>query len=85
MSGAEGGGEVTVELISLRRTVEVGFTRIDGQLALLVQRSDRTDREIEEHDRRISSLERSRWPLPALGALTGIAGAVAALLALIQG
>ncbi|MDX3063403.1 hypothetical protein PV518_14630 [Streptomyces sp. ND04-05B] len=56
---------VALELERIRRTIEVGFTRTDGALALLVQRHDQTDeaikehaRRIDEHDARLDTLER---------------------------
>lgn len=63
---------IALELAELRRTMEVGFTRVDGQLALLVQRTEQTDKTLDEHDQRITALERSRWPLPAVAALTAV-------------
>ncbi|MER7047718.1 hypothetical protein [Streptomyces jumonjinensis] len=44
---------VAVELERIRRTIEVGFTRTDGALALLMQRHDQTDEQIREHTRRL--------------------------------
>lgn len=67
---------VALELAELRRTMEVGFTRVDGQLALLVQRTEQTDKTLDEHDQRLTALERNRWPLPAVAAVTGV-GALA--------
>ncbi|MFF9284877.1 hypothetical protein [Streptomyces griseosporeus] len=67
---------VAVELEKLRGTMETGFARVDGSLALLVQRGDQTDRAIADHENRLDALERTRWPLPSLAALTG-AGALA--------
>ncbi|MFD8726121.1 hypothetical protein ACFV2H_51515 [Streptomyces sp. NPDC059629] len=64
---------VILELAELRRALEVGLARIDGQLALLVQRSDQIDKALEELDGRVTALERSRWPLPPISALTGVA------------
>ncbi|MFG2650974.1 hypothetical protein [Streptomyces sp. NPDC048436] len=56
---------VALELERIRRTIEVGFTRTDGALALLVQRHDQTDealkehtRRIDDHDTRLDALER---------------------------
>ena len=66
-------GEIALALAELRRALEVGLARIDGQLALLVQRSDQIDKAIDELDARVNTLERSRWPLPAISALTGLA------------
>ncbi|MFD7121891.1 hypothetical protein ACFWAA_33360 [Streptomyces sp. NPDC059922] len=58
-------GAVALELERIRRTIEVGFTRTDGALALLVQRHDQTDeaikdhaRRIDDHDTRLDTLER---------------------------
>lgn len=65
---------VALELERLRGTVEVGFARVDGSLALLVQRSDQSDRQLADHESRIDTLERSRWPLPSLAAVTAVAG-----------
>ncbi|MER8086627.1 hypothetical protein ABTZ57_16190 [Streptomyces sp. NPDC094048] len=50
---------VALELERIRRTIEVGFTRTDGALALLVQRHDQTDEAIKEHTRRIDDLAAS--------------------------
>ncbi|MFE6683918.1 hypothetical protein [Streptomyces sp. NPDC057729] len=50
---------VALELERIRRTIEVGFTRTDGALALLVQRHDQTDEAIKDHARRIDDLAAS--------------------------
>ncbi|MFE3586808.1 hypothetical protein ACFXOY_04710 [Streptomyces niveus] len=72
---------VALELERIRRRIEVGFTRTDGALALLVQRHDQTDEAIKEHARRIDghdarldALERARWPLPSVAALVALVG-----------
>ncbi|MGX8904652.1 hypothetical protein ACR820_05195 [Streptomyces netropsis] len=65
--------DVALELERLRSTVEVGFARVDGALALLVQRSDQTDRLLDNHEQRLDDLERGRWPLPSLAALVAVA------------
>ncbi|MEU3102916.1 hypothetical protein [Streptomyces griseoflavus] len=48
---------VAIELERIRRTIEVGFTRTDGALALLVQRHDQTDEALKEHTRRLDDHE----------------------------
>lgn len=55
-----------VELERIRRSIDVGFTRTDGTLALLVQRHDATDRhlgahdaQLEQHDARLDVIERA--------------------------
>jgi hypothetical protein len=70
---------VAVELERLRGTVEAGFARADGQLALLVQRSDQTDKQLADHEQRLDALERSRWPVASIGALAAMATAAIAL------
>lgn len=65
---------MAVELERLRGTVEAGFARTDGQLALLVQRGDQTDKKIEDHEARLDALERNRWPLPSIAAVCGVTG-----------
>lgn len=65
---------VAVELEKLRGTMAEGFARVDGSLALLVQRGDQTDRQIADHDQRLDALERARWPLPSVAALVGVLG-----------
>ncbi|MGW0547049.1 hypothetical protein [Streptomyces sp. Wb2n-11] len=64
---------VVVELERLRRSVDVGFATTRGDLALLLQRADQTDKVLGEHEERLDALERTRWPLPSLAALTSCA------------
>lgn len=64
---------VAVELEKLRGALEAGFARVDGQLALLVQRNDQTDKQLADHESRLDALERARWPLPSVAAVTGLA------------
>ncbi len=70
---------VALELERLRGTVEVGFARVDGSLALLVQRSDQSDRQLAEHETRLDTLERARWPLPSVAAITAATSAALSL------
>ncbi|WP_425834209.1 hypothetical protein [Streptomyces fractus] len=77
-------GEVALALAELRSTLEVGFARMDGQLAVVVQRSDQTDKAVEDLTVRVSALEKSRWPLPTILALTSVVGTAVAVLALVK-
>ncbi|MEX2984587.1 hypothetical protein [Streptomyces sp. C36] len=70
---------VALELERLHRSVEVGFARLDGQLALLVQRSDQTDGRLGDLDARVDELERARWPLPSVAALVALAALLLSL------
>lgn len=56
------------ELFELRRSLEVGLARIDGQLTLHTHRDDQSERELTDLGVRVASLEHTRWPLPAHGA-----------------
>ncbi|MEU4211096.1 hypothetical protein AB0F13_14060 [Streptomyces sp. NPDC026206] len=67
------------ELAELRRSLDVGVVRIDGHLALLIQRSDQTERDVTEMTERVRALEHGRWPLPSLAALTGLAALAVAV------
>ncbi|APE23327.1 MULTISPECIES: hypothetical protein [Streptomyces] len=70
---------VALELERLRGTLEAGFARVDGALALLVQRSDQTDRQLADHEARLDDLERARWPLASIAALAASAGVLVAV------
>ncbi|MGW7199467.1 hypothetical protein [Streptomyces chryseus] len=67
---------VVEEYAELRRRLDVGLTRIDGQLALLAHRDDQADGDLDGLAARVTALEHNRWPLPTVSALTA-AGALA--------
>lgn len=71
--------DVALELERLRGTMEAGFARVDGALALLVQRSDQSERRLADHGTRLAALERGRWPLPSIAALVAVLGLVVTL------
>lgn len=91
---------VAVELAQMRGDMNTGIADIKGTLAVLIERSNRTeqdvrtlraDMETEVRDVRAElaaaraeteALKSGRWPLPAIGALTGVAGVVVAAIAL---
>ncbi|MFE2556682.1 hypothetical protein ACFXGT_11690 [Streptomyces sp. NPDC059352] len=70
---------VALELEKLRGTLDAGFARVDGSLALLVQRSDQTDKQLADHEARLDALEKSRWPVSSIAALTASIGVLIAL------
>lgn len=78
-------GEIALALAELRSALEVGLARIDGQLALLVQRSDQTDKAIEDLGERVASLERGRWPLPTIAVLASITAVALTLFGVARG
>lgn len=86
--------DVAVELERLRGTVATGFAEVKGSLAVLVERSARNEQDVkqlrEDHDKElgelrtdIEALKRGRWPLAAVGALTGVAGAATGVISLL--
>lgn len=71
---------LALELAEIRRSVDVGFARTDGQLALVLQRVDQSDGQVAELKEEVTGLrqevedlKRGRFPLPAVGILTGLA------------
>jgi septal ring factor EnvC (AmiA/AmiB activator) len=80
--------QMYTEVRDLAKTVSRIEAKIDGVLNETRDiRADLADHETRlralesmpkssELEPRIASLERSRWPLPSIGALTGVAGAV---------
>ncbi|MFG2136758.1 hypothetical protein [Streptomyces sp. NPDC048650] len=70
---------VTADLAELRRCLDVRTARVDGQLALLSQRAEQHARDADELQARVTRLESTRWPLPSLAALTGLAALVVAV------
>jgi hypothetical protein len=70
---------VAVELERIRGTLDAGFARVDGSLALLVQRSDQTDKQLADMESRLDALERSRWPLTSIAALAAAGGLMLAV------
>ena len=55
----------------------ISLTRVETKL-------DEHFRRIDNLETRMSKLESGRWPIPAVGALAGIGGAITAVIALLQ-
>ncbi|MFF9312136.1 hypothetical protein ACF1BS_14620 [Streptomyces sp. NPDC014748] len=86
---------VAVELERLRGTVATGIAEIKGSLSVLVERSARheqdliqlreeTQKDIDALRVDVEALKRNRWPLAAIGALTGVAGAATGVVSLLS-
>lgn len=84
---------VAVELAQLRGEINTGFESIKGTLAVLVERTNRTDtdvkqlridmeNEIKSMRAELEDLKKGRWPLAQIGALVAIVGLIAAVIAL---
>lgn len=48
--------DVQLGILNLQNSVDVGFARVEGQLALVIQRADQTDRRLTAHDDEIAEL-----------------------------
>ncbi|MGW1840837.1 hypothetical protein [Streptomyces sp. NPDC002067] len=79
--------DVAVELAQLRGEIATGLAEIKGSLGVMAERSQRTERDVADLRAGmetelgglradVDELQRGRWPLPAVGALTGLAALV---------
>ncbi|MDI9829669.1 hypothetical protein [Streptomyces sp. KAU_LT] len=84
---------VAVELERLRGTVSTGLAEVKGSLAVLLERSTRTEADLlrlrEETDKELDALKAEvealkdrRWPLGVLGAVAGVVGTLTAVVSL---
>ncbi|MGW7198444.1 hypothetical protein [Streptomyces chryseus] len=62
------------------RSLHDAVTRVDSKLEALTGHSV----QLTDHENRIRTLERGRWPLPTIAALAGAVGAGTGLFALLQ-
>ncbi|MFF4576927.1 hypothetical protein ACFY15_00720 [Streptomyces sp. NPDC001373] len=65
---------VAVELAEMRGEIRTGFAELRGQLGLALQRTDQAEADISALEQRVEALERARWPLPSIAAVTAVAG-----------
>lgn len=65
-------GDDVCTLGDLRRTVEVGFTRVDGKLDHLVEHISRQDKKNDELEARVSAVERKIYSAAGAAALIGM-------------
>ncbi|WP_405799260.1 hypothetical protein [Streptomyces sp. NBC_01506] len=68
------------EVRDLARTVDRIEAKLDGVLD--EQRDIRND--VADHETRLRTLERARWPLPTVAVLAGAAGTATGVLALLR-
>jgi hypothetical protein len=64
------------------RSLSDGLTRVETKLDSIGQGLHDLDKDVSDHEARIRTLEKARWPLPSLGALAGLAGAATGAAAL---
>ncbi|WP_327594724.1 hypothetical protein [Streptomyces chartreusis] len=84
---------VAVELERLRGTVSTGLAEVKGSLAVLLERSTRTEqdlvrlrddtgKELDALRAELEALKGRRWPLGVLGAVAGVVGTLTAVVGL---
>jgi hypothetical protein len=64
------------------RSLSDGLTRVETKLDGIGQGLTDLGKDVADHETRLRALERGRWPLPTIAALTGVAGAATGALAL---
>ncbi|MFF7575832.1 hypothetical protein ACFZBE_12695 [Streptomyces sp. NPDC008061] len=68
----------------MRGEIRTGFAELNGRLDLTLQRTETAESDIDELQDHVAALERGRWPLPAIAAVTGVAGAATGIVALLR-
>jgi hypothetical protein len=58
--------------------------RIETKLDGILDETKDIRADMADHEMRLRTLERSRWPLPTIGVLAGAAGAATGILALLR-
>jgi hypothetical protein len=64
------------------RSLSDGLTRVETKLDGIGQGLTDLGKDVADHETRLRSLERGRWPLPTIGVLAGVAGAATGAIAL---
>jgi hypothetical protein len=70
-----------VVAVTLREIYDA-VVRLTGRVDVLIEQQTATAHDVQDHESRLRSLERARWPLPSIAVLTSIAAVVLAVLGL---
>ena len=71
-------GQMYQEVRDLAQTV----SRIESKVDNFLDEAKDIRSDVQDHEIRIRTLERARWPMPTIGVLAGVAGAATGALAL---
>lgn len=83
MTVPEGGVVITTtQMYQELRSLSDGLVRVETKLDGIAQGLTDLSTDVADHETRLRALERGRWPLPTIGILAGVAGAVTGALAL---
>lgn len=66
------------------RNLSKAVDRIEQKIDSIIDETKDIRNDLADHESRIRSLERGRWPLPTVAALAGVGGAVTGALALFR-
>lgn len=58
------------------REIYDAVVRLTGRVDVLIEQQTRTASEVRDHEARLRTLERSRWPIPTVTALVAVAALV---------
>lgn len=58
------------------REVYDAVVRLTGRVDVLIEQVTKTRTEVQDHENRLRSLERARWPLPSAAILLSVAALV---------
>ncbi len=64
------------------RSLSDGVTRVETKLDGIAQGLTDLGKDVADHETRLRTLERARWPLPTIGVLAGVAGAATGAISL---
>lgn len=64
------------------RSLSDGLTRVETKLDGIGQGLNDLGKDVADHETRLRSLEKGRWPLPTIGVLAGVAGAATGAISL---
>ena len=56
------------------REIYDAVVRLTGRVDVLIEQQAHTTADVVDHESRIRTLERARWPLPSLAVLVSLAG-----------
>lgn len=67
------------------REIYDAVVRLTGRVDVLIEQQNHANNEIQDHEARLRSLEKGRWPLPALSVLLALGSFGLALWAVMTG